>query len=249
MRHSASALLTLALFALCVTAGPLPAQDQPSAPQEEAQESASDLKTLKERASYTIGQNLAAQIKFEKRFDLDFDIVIRGFQDALKDQEPALTERERQDAMLELSKKIREESEMRSKALSEMNLKEGEEFLAKNKQREGVITTESGLQYEVLKRGKPGKKPTKQDTVKTHYHGTLIDGTVFDSSVDRGEPISFPVGGVIDGWTEALQLMHVGDKFKLYIPSDLAYKQRGAGEKIGPNTTLIFEVELLGINE
>ncbi|MBQ2291007.1 MAG: FKBP-type peptidyl-prolyl cis-trans isomerase [Paludibacteraceae bacterium] len=123
--------------------------------------------------------------------------------------------------------------------------KEGEDFLAENTKKEGVITTESGLQYEVIKMG-DGKKPTANDNVKVHYHGTLIDGTVFDSSVERGEPIVFGLNQVISGWTEALQLMPVGSKFKLYIPSDLAYGAQQAGQ-IPPYSTLIFEVELLGI--
>ena len=123
--------------------------------------------------------------------------------------------------------------------------KEGEDFLAENTKKEGVITTESGLQYEVIKMG-DGKKPTANDNVKVHYHGTFIDGTVFDSSVERGEPIVFGLNQVISGWTEALQLMPVGSKFKLYIPSDLAYGAQQAGQ-IPPYSTLIFEVELLGI--
>lgn len=237
-----------AFLVLTMTASLLSAQDQAEEKKDQTAESSSEFKTLKDRASYTIGQNLAAQIKFEDRFELDFDIVIKSFTDALKNKKPAMTEREQQDALLEMQKKLREDALMKAKIDGEKNLKEGQEFLAKNKKREGVITTESGLQYEILKKGKAGKKPTEDDTVKTHYHGTLIDGTVFDSSEERGEPISFPVKGVIAGWTEALQLMNVGDRFKLYVPSDLAYKDRGAGAKIGPNTALIFEVELLGIN-
>ena len=128
------------------------------------------------------------------------------------------------------------------------NKKAGEEFLAENGKKDGVVTTESGLQYEVLKAGK-GAKPTAADRVKVHYHGTLLDGTVFDSSVDRGEPTSFGVSQVIKGWTEALQLMPVGSKYKLYIPGNLAYGTRGSGAKIGPNQLLVFEVELLAIEK
>jgi FKBP-type peptidyl-prolyl cis-trans isomerase FklB len=120
-------------------------------------------------------------------------------------------------------------------------------LLAENSKKENVVTLESGLQYEVIKTGE-GAKPTLNDQVTTHYHGTLIDGTVFDSSVERGEPASFPVSGVIKGWTEALQLMNVGSKWRLFVPYDLAYGERGAGPKIGPFTTLIFEVELISIN-
>jgi FKBP-type peptidyl-prolyl cis-trans isomerase FklB len=137
------------------------------------------------------------------------------------------------------------QSESRNKLALE-NQATGKAFLAKNGKKDGVITLASGLQYLVLKSGN-GQQPTKNDRVKTHYHGTLIDGTVFDSSVEANEPITFAVTGVIAGWTEALQLMRVGDKWRLFVPSELAYSERGAGADIGPNTTLIFEVELLGI--
>jgi FKBP-type peptidyl-prolyl cis-trans isomerase FklB len=130
----------------------------------------------------------------------------------------------------------------------EGNKKKGADFLAENAKKEGVVTLPNGLQYQVMTEGK-GEKPKLTDTVKTHYHGTLIDGTVFDSSVQRGEPISFPVNGVIKGWTEALQLMPVGSKWKLFVPYDLAYGERGAGGAIGPYETLIFEVELLAIEK
>jgi FKBP-type peptidyl-prolyl cis-trans isomerase FklB len=126
-------------------------------------------------------------------------------------------------------------------------MEDGKKFLADNSKRENVITLPSGLQYEIIKAGE-GPKPNLEDKVTTHYHGTLIDGTVFDSSVDRGEPASFPVNGVIKGWTEALQLMPVGSKWKLFVPYDLAYGERGTGPQIGPYTTLIFEVELISIN-
>jgi FKBP-type peptidyl-prolyl cis-trans isomerase FklB len=130
---------------------------------------------------------------------------------------------------------------------SESVIEEGEKFLIDNAKRNEVTTLESGLQYEILKTGE-GPKPSLNDQVTTHYHGTLIDGTVFDSSVDRGEPATFPVSGVIKGWTEALQLMSVGSKWKLFVPYDLAYGERGAGPQIGPFTTLVFEVELIKIN-
>jgi FKBP-type peptidyl-prolyl cis-trans isomerase FklB len=128
----------------------------------------------------------------------------------------------------------------------EMQKAAGQKFLTENGKRKGVVTLPSGLQYEIMKEGS-GAKPKATDQVTTHYHGTLIDGTVFDSSVERGQPATFPVSGVIKGWVEALQLMPVGSKWKLYVPSDLAYGARGAGGKIGPHTTLIFEVELLSI--
>jgi FKBP-type peptidyl-prolyl cis-trans isomerase FklB len=133
----------------------------------------------------------------------------------------------------------------REKAAEE-NLREGQAFLSENAQKDGVKTTESGLQYEVIEKGS-GKTPTPESTVTVHYRGTLIDGTEFDSSLRRGEPATFPVNGVIAGWTEALQLMSEGAKYKLYIPADLAYGERGAGQAIGPNETLIFDVELLSV--
>ena len=135
---------------------------------------------------------------------------------------------------------MRGKMEAKRKTDGEKNLKDGEAFLAANAKKEGVKTLPSGLQYKVLKSGS-GKTPKATDTVKTHYHGTLIDGTVFDSSVERGEPVEFPVNGVIPGWTEALQLMKEGDKWQLFVPAKLAYGERGAGGKIGPNSTLIFE--------
>ena len=137
----------------------------------------------------------------------------------------------------------------RNKQSTAENARKGEEFLANNAKEEGVITTASGLQYKVLQKGNGNNNPGPTDRVKVHYHGTLIDGTVFDSSVERGSPISFGLNQVIKGWTEGLQLMVVGQKNRLYIPSDLAYGNRGAGGKIGPGSTLIFDVELLGIND
>lgn len=235
------------IFACLVfTAGVVRAQEEKTETPKE--ETPSPFKTLKERASYGIGQNLAAQIKFEDQLDLDFELVIQGFTDALKDKQPKMTERQIQEAMIELGQQMRAKAAEKQKVDADANKKEGAEFLAKNAQREGVKTTQSGLQYEVIKQGSGKVNPKPTDTVTTHYHGTLIDGTVFDSSVKRGEPIDFRVNQVIKGWTEALQLMNVGDKYKLYIPSDLAYGERGAGQTIGPNSTLIFEVELIAIN-
>ena len=145
------------------------------------------------------------------------------------------------------ARKMKEQQAAQTKALEE-NQAAGAKFLEDNKARDGVVVTESGLQYEVITQGE-GESPDENDKVNVHYHGTLPDGTVFDSSIERGEPISFPVNGVIKGWTEALQLMKVGDKWKLFIPSDLAYGARGAGPKIGPNQALVFEVELLGVEK
>jgi FKBP-type peptidyl-prolyl cis-trans isomerase FklB len=166
---------------------------------------------------------------------------MNGINDVLSDKsEPKISNAEAQKILQEYFSK---QQELKSKKAIE----EGENFLAENGKKKGVTTLESGLQYEVITKGE-GAKPTLNDQVTTHYHGTLIDGTVFDSSVERGQPATFPVSGVIKGWTEALQLMSVGSKWKLFVPYNLAYGERGAGANIGPFTTLIFEVELISIN-
>jgi len=159
-----------------------------------------------------------------------------------------LTDAEAQAALAELQAEVRKKQDAEAQAAAEANMKEGEAFLADNKTKEGVVTLPSGLQYKILTPG-TGPKPTASDTVVCNYRGTFINGTEFDSSYKRGQPASFPVGQVIKGWTEALQLMPVGSKWQLFIPPDLAYGQRGAGGAIGPNATLIFEVELLSIKE
>ncbi len=190
--------------------------------------------------SYSLGVNIGENIK--SQFP---DIDLKNFELAIKDvlddkKEPKITAADAQKVIQDFFKK------QQAKA-SESIIEEGEKFLEDNKKRNNVITLESGLQYEILKSGE-GPKPSLEDQVTTHYHGTLIDGTVFDSSVERGQPATFPVGGVIKGWTEALQLMSVGSKWKLFVPYNLAYGERGAGPQIGPYTTLIFEVELIKIN-
>ncbi|MEN6456466.1 MAG: FKBP-type peptidyl-prolyl cis-trans isomerase [Prolixibacteraceae bacterium] len=195
-------------------------------------------------ASYALGvligqnnkQNLDASPGTK---DLNVDILINAFEKQLKGDSTQM-DAAKANAMIQ---KFFEKVSTKEAA---KNAEEGKTFLEQNKAKEGVITTASGLQYEILKAGE-GPKPTADQTVKCHYHGTLIDGKVFDSSVDRGEPATFNVSQVIPGWTEALQLMPVGSKWKLYIPGELAYGERGAGKDIGPNTTLIFEVELLEI--
>ncbi len=158
-----------------------------------------------------------------------------------------LTDAEMKDALDQFRKDLMAKMEAKQKSAGDGNKKAGEAFLATNGKKPDVKTTASGLQYRVLKAGKGTKSPKATDTVKVHYHGTLIDGTVFDSSVERGEPISFPLNGVIPGWTEGVQLMKEGDKFQFTIPSKLAYGEQGAGGKIGPNATLIFDVELIAI--
>lgn len=201
---------------------------------------AQKLKNEIDSVSYSLGVNIGENIKAQfPNLDLkNFEI---GIEDVLNEKkQPKVEGADAQKIIQDYFTK------MQAKA-NEEKIEAGKKFLEENSKRDEVITLKSGLQYEVLKAGE-GAKPTPNDQVTTHYHGTLIDGTVFDSSVERGEPATFPVSGVIKGWTEALQLMSVGAKWRLYVPSDLAYGERGAGAQIGPHTTLIFDVELLKIN-
>jgi FKBP-type peptidyl-prolyl cis-trans isomerase FklB len=200
------------------------------------------LTSQKEKASYGIGMNVATRFKSDA-IDLDVDAFVRGFKDALAEAKPAVSEQEIRQAITAMT----EEVQKKMSEQGEKNKAAGEAFLAKNKKEKGITTTGSGLQYQVLREGN-GAVPKETDKVKVHYKGTLMDGTVFDSSYDRNEPISFPVTGVIKGWVEALQKMKVGSKWKLFIPSDLAYGEGGQG-KIPPNSPLIFEVELLDIEK
>ena len=196
-----------------------------------------------EEVSYALGVNVASGMKQQQGMnDIDALQVAKGIHDFFEGNDLDISEEESITILQNFFQKIQKEK-------SEATIAAGNAYLAENKNKEGVITTESGLQYEVLISGAGGAKPIETDNVTVHYHGTLIDGTVFDSSVDRGEPTSFPVNGVIPGWVEALKLMSIGDKWKLTIPSNLAYGDRGApGSPIGPGSTLIFEVELLKIN-
>jgi FKBP-type peptidyl-prolyl cis-trans isomerase FklB len=204
-----------------------------------------DLTNPKQKTSYAIGLDIAASFK-RQELDVDTKALTAGIADGFAGK-PALTEEEMKATLMDLQKSVMARMEEKQKAAAGTNLKAGEAFLAANAKKVGVKTTASGLQYKVIKSGAgPSPKPT--DVVKVHYHGTLIDGTVFDSSVQRNTPATFPVNGVIPGWTEALQLMKVGDKWQLVIPSKLAYGEEGPGP-IGPNSVLIFEVELLGIEK
>ena len=203
------------------------------------------LKDEKDKVSYSIGLNIGRSMKSEG-LDLNPDALAAAMKDVFAGAKPQLTDEEIQTIMQEFQKKMMaKQLASREEGLGK-NKAEGEKFLADNKKKEGVKTTASGLQYKVIKDG-TGKTPKATDTVKTHYRGTLINGTEFDSSYKRGEPAEFPVNGVIKGWTEALQLMKEGAKWQLYIPSDLAYGERGAGKDIGPNSTLIFDIELLSV--
>jgi len=203
------------------------------------------LTTSKDKLSYSIGTDIGKKLKAQS-IDVDPAVVSRGIRDAFSGAKPTMTDDEMKTALMELQKQMREKQMAAVRELGEKNKKEGETFLAANKGKEGVVALPSGLQYKILKAGE-GKKPAASDTVVCNYRGTLIDGTEFDSSYKRGEPATFPVSGVIKGWTEALQLMPVGSKWQLFIPSDMAYGERGAGGDIAPNSTLIFEVELLSI--
>lgn len=205
-----------------------------------------DLKDPKQRASYCVGSDIGSSLK-RQDLDLDSAALSAGLADALAGK-MALTDPEIRDTLSEFKNSLSSKMEARAKLAGAENLKKGAEYLAGNGKKDGVKTTASGLQYKVIKSG-TGKSPTSMDTVKVHYHGTLTDGTVFDSSVERGEPVTFPVSGVIPGWTEALQLMKTGDKWQLAIPPALAYGEQGPGGKIGPNCTLLFDVELLGIEK
>ena len=198
--------------------------------------------STEQKVSYGIGRQLGDQLLANPFDGMDIDAVTDGLKDAFAGKEFAVERAELDAAFKEISARIQAERAEQAKEKS----KEGEAFLAENAKKEGVVTLGSGLQYEVLTEGS-GEKPTKTSTVRTHYHGTLIDGSVFDSSVDRGEPAEFRVDGVIAGWTEALQLMPVGSKWRLSIPYDLAYGERGAGGAIGPYAALVFEVELIAI--
>lgn len=203
------------------------------------------LNTLEQKASYSFGVDIATRLK-SQGIDLDAKALTQGISDAYSETELVLSEEERNQAKTEFQNVIREALAKKMAGSFAKNIAEGKVFLEANAKKEGVITTASGLQYKVISSG-DGKQPTATDTVTTHYRGTLIDGREFDSSYKRNAPASFPVNGVIKGWTEALQLMHVGDKWELYIPSELAYGATKRSELIEANSTLIFELELLGI--
>jgi FKBP-type peptidyl-prolyl cis-trans isomerase FklB len=203
------------------------------------------LKTQKDKLSYALGMNLGTNLH-KQTVEVDPAIVLRGLKDALAAGKTLLTEDEARAALTQLQTEVRNKQQEKMKVTGELNKKESAEFLTANKAKEGVVTLPSGLQYKILTAG-TGPKPTAADTVVCNYRGTLISGAEFDSSYKRGQPASFPVNGVIKGWTEALQLMPVGSKWQLFVPPELGYGERGAGADIGPGATLIFEVELLSI--
>ena len=206
---------------------------------------APELKNDKEKLSYSIGMDIGGNLK-RGSVEVDPDILAKGLKDSYGEGKTILTEDQARQAIAEFQKTLMAKQAETMQKLSEKNKADGEKFLAENAKKEGVKVLPSGLQYKELAPGK-GKSPKASDTVTTHYKGTLIDGTEFDSSYKRGEPATFPVSGVIPGWTEALQLMKEGTKWQLYVPSNLAYGERGAGREIGPNATLIFDVELISV--
>lgn len=203
----------------------------------------SDLyKTMEERVSYGIGRQMGDQLASNAIPSLSIDAVLAGLASAINQEESVVSDADMQAAFIEMQARLQKTEAENAKIMAAGGIA----FLKENAKRDGVNVTATGLQYEIITEG-TGEKPTLNSTVKTHYHGTLIDGTVFDSSVQRNQPAEFPVSGVISGWTEALQMMPVGSKWRLYVPHDLAYGSRGAGAAIAPYTTLVFEVELLDI--
>jgi FKBP-type peptidyl-prolyl cis-trans isomerase FklB len=221
------------LLILAMMAVPVLAEDRPA------------LKETKDKVSYSIGLDIGNNLKRNK-IDINSDTLAAGLKDGMSGAKPLMTEAEMQQVMTQFSKDMQEKTNAARQETAQKNKAEGEKFLADNKSKPDVKTTASGLQYKMVKDGS-GAAPKATDSVVVNYRGTLIDGTEFDSSYKRGEPATFPVNQVIKGWTEALQLMKPGSKYELFIPSNLAYGERGAGADIGPNATLKFEVELLSV--
>jgi len=228
MKHLFAAVLGICcLFGVCFAA------DKP------------ELTDLKERESYSLGYQFGKNLKFQG-VDIDLDVYNSGVRDAVDGKAPRMTPEEIRSTITGLQQRLNAARQEALKKEGEKNLAQGKAFLADNGKKDGVKTLASGLQYAVLAEGS-GKPPQKTDTVTVHYRGTLIDGTEFDSSISRGQPATFKVDGVIAGWTEALQLMKPGAKWRLFIPPGLAYGERGSPPRIPPNSTLIFEVELISV--
>ena len=238
-------LAALSAAALLLTSCSKDAKDaaKTSASPSKTSSAVAGLESDDQRVSYGVGYNMGSSLGKQHDFDVDKTALKSGLEDGLSGAKTKISEADLQAAFATVQQKAMAANQ----AAGEKNLTASAAFLAKNKTRSGVTTTASGLQYEIVSRGK-GPKPKASDTVEVHYHGTLVDGTVFDSSIERGEPATFPVGNVIKGWTEALQLMSVGDKWKLYVPPDLGYGPRPNG-KIPPNSVLIFDVQLLSIKK
>jgi FKBP-type peptidyl-prolyl cis-trans isomerase FklB len=250
-------------LAVCLAAGvSLLAQDQTAAPKAPASKTATTTKpagtktgtatkaaapltTQKDKLSYSIGADIGKRLKTDQ-LDVDPAVISRGLRDAFAGAKLALTDEQIKATFAQLQSEMQAKRVAEAKAMSDKNKSTGDAFQAANKSKDGVVTLPSGLQYKILTPG-TGPKPSANDTVVCNYRGTLVDGTEFDSSYKRGQPATFPVSGVIKGWTEALQLMPVGSKWQLVIPPGLAYGERGAGQQIGPDATLVFEVELMSI--
>jgi len=229
MRHALVAMTILTItIGLCV-AGEAP-----------------EIRDENDRISYSVGYQIGGDFK-RQGVDLKSDLVVQGMRDAVQGTKPLLTPEEMNKTLVELKRKVTAAQQEERKMAAEKSRADGEAFLAENAKKEGVVTLPSGLQYKILKEG-TGASPQATDNVTVHYRGTLIDGTEFDSSHKRNQPATFRVSGVIPGWTEALQMMKPGAKWQLFIPAKLAYGERGTGSAIPPNSTLIFEVELLKVN-
>lgn len=205
-----------------------------------------DLETTKDKVSYAIGLDIGKNMR-SQTIEVDPKIFLKGLMDGIEDAEALMNEEELTETMMAFQMELQAKQNEKQKEESEKNMKAGSDFIEEYKKKEGVVVLESGLQYRVIKSG-DGPSPKATDNVTTHYSGKLVDGTKFDSSYDRGEPATFPLNGVIPGWTEILQKMKVGDKWEVVIPANLGYGEQGAGNVIPPNSTLIFEIELLGIN-
>jgi len=229
MKH----LLAAALCAALAMTGAAFAADAP------------ELKSDREKLSYSVGMDIGANLK-RQSIEVDPDLLAKGFRDSYTGAKTLLSEEESRQAIQNFQKQLVAKQAEAMKQQADKNKSDGEKFLAENKGKEGVKTTASGLQYKVTQEG-TGKSPTADNTVEVHYKGTLIDGKEFDSSYKRNQTVTFPVSGVIPGWTEGLQLMKEGGKYQLFVPSALAYGERGAGKEIGPNATLIFDVELISV--
>jgi len=226
-------LLAAALCAALALSGVANAADAP------------ELKSEKEKLSYSVGMDIGSNLK-RQSIEVDPELLAKGFKDSYSGGKTLLTEEESRQAIQNFQKQMMAKQAEAMKQQAEKNKAEGEKFLAENKGKEGVKATASGLQYKVIRAG-TGSSPTADNTVEVHYRGTLIDGKEFDSSYSRNQTATFPVSGVIPGWTEGLQLMKEGGKYMLFVPSNLAYGERGAGRDIGPNATLVFEVELISV--
>ncbi len=236
-----SAFMSLALISMLSTQAL--AQDDAKSEDKKPDETES----IKKDASYVIGRNIGESI-VGQNLDVDVDILVSALKEALAGKESRLSEEEMIAVMQKLQQQMAAKAAEEAKAAAAANLKKGEAFLLANGKKEGVMTTKSGLQYRVVKKG-DGASPLASDEVTVHYEGRLINNKVFDSSIKRGQPATFPVNGVIKGWTEALQLMKEGAEYELYIPAELAYGTRGAGQDIGPNEVLIFKVSLIKVKK